>query len=47
MAGYAAWQAKDIDASRQAFEHAATFKPQRRSALLAMRQLDQTARSSQ
>ena len=39
MAGYAAWQAKDIDASRQAFERAADFKQQRRSALLAMRQL--------
>lgn len=39
MAGYAAWQANDIDASRQAFERAADFKQQRRNALLAMRQL--------
>lgn len=39
MAGYAAWQANDIGASRKAFERAADFKPQRRKALLAMRQL--------
>ena len=47
MAGYAAWQAEDIDTSRRAFEHAAEFKPQRRSALLAMRQLSKTKRSLQ
>ncbi len=39
MAGYAAWLANDIDASRQAFERASDFKPQRQKALLAMRQL--------
>lgn len=47
MAGYAAWQAKDIDTSRRAFEQAAQFKSQRRSALLAMRQLKQTTGRSQ
>jgi len=39
MAGYAAWQANDIDASRRAFQRAADFKPHRQKALLAMRQL--------
>ncbi len=39
MAGYAAWQANDINASRQAFARAADFKPHRQKALLAMRQL--------
>jgi tetratricopeptide (TPR) repeat protein len=39
MAGYAAWQANDIAASRQAFERAAGFGPQRKAALTAVRQL--------
>jgi len=39
MAGYAAWQANDIAASRQAFERAAGFSPQRKAALTAVRQL--------
>ena len=39
MAGYAAWQANDIDTSRRAFTKAADFKPHRQRALLAMRQL--------
>lgn len=40
MAGYAAWQNNDIEASRNAFKRAADFDSQRKTALLAMRQLE-------
>lgn len=40
MAGYAAWQDKDIAPSRQAFQRAAKFKKQRKTALAAIRQLE-------
>lgn len=39
MAGYAAWQDNDLAAGREAFEKAARFKPQRKTALVAMKQL--------
>ncbi len=39
MAGYAAWQNQEIGPSRQAFEHAAKYNKQRKSALAAIRQL--------
>ena len=42
MAGYAALQANDVDAGRQAFKQAAAFKQQRKAALLAMRRLPKT-----
>ena len=41
MAGYSAWNIKDIDRTRRAFKHAARYPKQRRSALKALRQLDQ------
>ena len=40
MAGYAAWQNNEIETSRRAFKHAAGFDSQRKTALLAMRQLE-------
>lgn len=40
MAGYAAWQINDVEASRTAFEKAAQFKPLRKDALAAMAQLE-------
>lgn len=39
MAGYAALQANDVDAGRQAFKQAATFNRHRKAALLAMQGL--------
>ncbi len=42
MAGYAAWQQNDIEASRNAFEKAARFKRHRKDALAAMAQLERT-----
>lgn len=42
MAGYAAWQYNDLEASRQAFEKAARFKGFRRDALAAIEQLERT-----
>jgi tetratricopeptide (TPR) repeat protein len=40
MAGYAAWQKNDLNASRSAFQRAADFNDQKRAAMLAMRRLD-------
>ena len=39
MAGYAAWNAKDLDRARRALRQAAKYPKQRRSALNALRQL--------
>lgn len=44
MAGYAAWQNDDLETSRRAFKRAADFNPQRKTALLAMRQLEKGGR---
>ncbi|NWH03607.1 tetratricopeptide repeat protein [Desulfobacter latus] len=43
MAGYAAWQYNNIVASRSAFEQAAQFKRQRKDALAAIAQLNQSS----
>jgi tetratricopeptide (TPR) repeat protein len=40
MAGYAAWQQNDLEASHSAFKRAARFKRQRKDALAAMAQLE-------
>ena len=40
MAGYAAWNAKNMDKTRFAFKHAAKHKKQKKAALKALRQLD-------
>lgn len=40
MAGYAAWQDKDLGPSRQAFQRAAKFRKQRKTALSAIEQLE-------
>ena len=42
MAGYAAWQHNDMNASRSAFEKAARFKRHRKDAMAAMAQLERT-----
>lgn len=42
MAGYAALQVNNLEASRRAFERAAGFKRQREAALLAIRQMSKT-----
>jgi len=42
MAGYAAWQHNDMNASRSAFENAARFKRHRKDALAAMAQMERT-----
>ncbi len=42
MAGYAALQANDPDAGRRAFMHAADYKPHRRAALAAIKQIPNT-----
>ncbi|MCG8685829.1 MAG: tetratricopeptide repeat protein [Desulfobacterales bacterium] len=42
MAGYAAWQQNDFEASRSAFKNAARFKRQRKDAMAAMAQLERT-----
>jgi tetratricopeptide (TPR) repeat protein len=44
MAGYAALQANDVDACRNAFQKAATFKKHRKDALLAIQRLPETQR---
>lgn len=43
MAGYAAWQIKDLTASRRDFQRAADYDRQRQSALQAMRRLEAQA----
>ena len=40
LAGYAAWQTNDLEASRQAFRNAAKYSGQRKAARLAMAQLE-------
>ena len=45
MAGYAAWNAKDLRATRRAFKNAARHSKQKKAALKALRQLDQEAAS--
>ena len=40
MAGYAAWQAKDLEASRQAFRRASVFKQHKKAALAAIHQIE-------
>lgn len=42
MAGYAAWQHNDLEASHSAFKKAARFKRHRKDALAAMAQLERT-----
>ena len=42
MAGYAAWQHNDLEASHSAFEKAARFKRHRKDALAAIAQLERT-----
>ncbi len=41
MAGYAAWNAKDLDKARRAFKHAVEHLKQKKAALKALRQLGQ------
>jgi Tfp pilus assembly protein PilF len=43
MAGYAAWQIKDLTASRRDFQRAADYDRQRQPALQAMRRLEAQA----
>ena len=45
MAGYAAWNAKDLRATRRAFKNAAGHSKQKKPALKALRQLDQETAS--
>ena len=45
MAGYAAWNAKDLRSTRRAFKNAARHKKQKKVALKALRQLDHEAGS--
>lgn len=45
MAGYAAWNAKDLRATRRAFKNAAGHSRQKKAALRALRQLDQETAS--
>jgi len=45
MAGYAAWNAKDLRATRRAFKNAAGHSRQKKAALKALRQLDQETAS--
>jgi tetratricopeptide (TPR) repeat protein len=40
MAGYAAWQINDLEASRQAFRQASRFAQQKKAALSAIRQIE-------
>ncbi|MFZ1985129.1 MAG: tetratricopeptide repeat protein [Desulfatitalea sp.] len=40
MAGYAAWQADDLTTSRQAFARAVGFEGQRKTAMMALKQLE-------
>lgn len=43
MAGYAAWNAKDISSTRRAFKNAALHKKHKKAALKALRQVEQEA----
>ena len=43
MAGYAAWNAKEMRTTRRAFENAAKYSGQKKAALKALRQLDREA----
>jgi hypothetical protein len=45
MAGYAAWQIDNFDASRQAFDRAAGYKSQKKAAQKALRKLNSVMRN--
>ena len=46
MAGYAAWNAKEMSKTRRAFKNAAKHKKEKQAALKALRQLDREAVSA-